>query len=118
MSMNINSFKDLIVWQKSIVLVKEIYKLTNELPKTEQFSLTDQMRRAAISIPSNIAEGYRRKGKQEFLQFLSIANGSAAELETQLIIISEIYHKIIIEDAINTLTEVQKMLCSLIFKFK
>jgi len=116
--MNINSFKDLIVWQKSIILVKEIYKLTSKLPKSEQFSLSDQMRRAAVSIPSNIAEGYRRKGKQEFLQFLSIANGSAAELETQLIIVSEIYSEINLKDATNTLSEVQKMLCSLIFKIK
>ena len=116
--MKINSFKDLIVWQKSIILVKEIYRLTGELSKKELFCLSDQMRRAAISIPSNIAEGYRRKGKQEFLQFLSIANGSAAELETQIIIVNEIYDKIDTKEAINTLTEVQKMLCSLIFKIK
>jgi four helix bundle protein len=116
--MKINSFKDLIVWQKSIVLVKEIYNLSNKLPKAEQFCLCDQMKRAAISIPSNIAEGYRRKGRQEFLQFLSISNGSAAELETQLIITQEVYSNINTSLIIDLLIEVQKMLCALIFKIK
>jgi len=116
--MKFDSFKDLIVWQKSIVLVKEIYVLTNLLPKCEQFCLIDQMRRAAISIPSNIAEGYRRKGKQEYLQFLSIANGSSAELETQIILVQEIYTNIDTSTVTQTLIEVQKMLCSLIFKLK
>ncbi len=79
-------YKDLIVWQKSIELVKEIYRVTGNFPTSEQFGLTSQMRRAAVSIPSNIAEGSRRKGKKEFAQFISIAYGSASELETQLII--------------------------------
>lgn len=80
------SYKDLIVWQKSIRLVEEIYKLTDKFPKSETFGLTGQMRRAAISIPSNIAEGYSRKHNKEFHQFIRIAFGSAAELETQIII--------------------------------
>lgn len=113
-----NSYKDLIVWQKAILLVKEIYKLSLKLPRNEQFILADQMKRSAVSIPSNIAEGYRRKGKQEFIQFLSIANGSAAELETQLIIVKEVYSNIDTSIELGVLTEIQKMLCSLILKLK
>jgi four helix bundle protein len=77
------SFKDLIVWQKSYKLVLEIYKITKEFPKTETYGLSQQMRKAAVSIPSNIAEGYGRKHKAEYTQFLSIAYGSLLEIETQ-----------------------------------
>ncbi len=82
----INGYRDLIVWQKSMDLVDEIYKIIRLLPLEERFALSDQMRRSAISIPSNIAEGYERKSKKEYLQFLSIAKSSRAELETQLYI--------------------------------
>lgn len=78
----INSYKDLIVWQKSFDLVRQIYQLTDNFPKMEIYGLTSQMRRAAISIPSNIAEGFVRKHTKEFSQFVSIAFGSGAELET------------------------------------
>lgn len=78
------SYRDLIIWQKSMVLAVEIYRLTKQFPKTEQYGLSSQMQRAAVSIPSNIAEGSKRKHLAEYLQFLSIANGSAAELETQI----------------------------------
>lgn len=84
------SYKELIVWQRSIELVTELYKLTEKFPKTEVFGLTSQIRRAAVSIPSNIAEGYARKHKPEYLQFLQIAFGSGAELETQIIIIKNV----------------------------
>ena len=77
-------YRDLIVWQKSMELVDEIYRLTNLLPKEELYCLSDQMRRAAISIPSNIAEGHGRQTSKEFKQFLSISKGSVCELETQL----------------------------------
>ncbi len=80
--MYIESYKELKVWKKSIDLVKEIYKITNKFPKEEIYVLVSQMRRAAISIPSNIAEGYKRKNLKEYIQFLSIAEASAAELET------------------------------------
>jgi len=83
---SLQSYKQLTVWQKAIDLASEIYRLTDKFPKQEQYGLTSQMRRAAISIPSNIAEGYKRRHRAEYLQFLSIANGSAAELETQLIL--------------------------------
>ena len=82
----INGYRDLIVWQKSMDLVDEIYKITRLLPIEERFALSDQMRRSAVSIPSNIAEGYERKSKKEYVQFLSIAKSSRAELETQIYI--------------------------------
>lgn len=85
----LKSYKELIVWQKSINLVEEIYFLTSKFPKDETYALSIQMRRAAVSIPSNIAEGQRRKDLPEFLQFLRISDGSSAELETQLIISKE-----------------------------
>lgn len=78
--------KDLDVWKKSIDLVELIYSLTLSFPETERFGLTSQMRRAAVSISSNIAEGSARKGNKELLQFINIAHGSLAELETQYII--------------------------------
>ena len=84
--MKTKSFKDLIVWQKSYELVLGIYKMTGSFPKFEIYGLSQQMRRAAVSIPSNIAEGYGRKHKTEYNQFLSIAYGSLLELETQFLL--------------------------------
>jgi len=86
----IKSYKELIVWQKSIKLVKEIFILTNKFPKSELYGLVSQMRRAAVAIPSNIAEGYGRKSSKEYAQFYSISYGSALELETQIIISKEL----------------------------
>lgn len=80
------SYKDLIVWQKSIELVVEIYKLTESFPGEEKFGLVSQMRRSAVSIASNIAEGYGRKNKKENAHFVNIAYASGLELETQIII--------------------------------
>ncbi|MBQ7547027.1 MAG: four helix bundle protein [Clostridia bacterium] len=88
--MAVTNFKDLIVWQKAMELAKQVYMLTKYLPQQEIYALSDQMRRAAVSIPSNIAEGQARQSKKEFLQFLSIARGSRAELETQLLLAKEI----------------------------
>ncbi|MFP3868726.1 MAG: four helix bundle protein [Desulfobacteraceae bacterium] len=84
------SFRDLDVWRKSIDLVKEIYQITGKFPPSEIYGLTNQIRRAAVSIPSNIAEGQGRNSAKEFRQFLGIALGSIAEIETQLIIAQEI----------------------------
>lgn len=84
--MKTRSFKDLVVWQKAYRLALEIYKTTKDFPKSETYALTQQMRRAAISIPSNIAEGYGRRHKAEYKQFLSMAYGSLAELETQYLL--------------------------------
>ena len=80
----LQTHKELIAWQKSMDLVVEIYKLVKLLPKTETYALSDQMRRAVISIPSNIAEGYGRNYTREYIQFLSVARGSCFELDTQL----------------------------------
>ncbi len=88
--MYIRSYKDLIVWQKSVQLVKEVFVLTNKFPKSELYGITSQMRRAAISIPSNIAEGYGRKSRKEYSYALSVSYGSALELETQIIITKEL----------------------------
>lgn len=79
-----SSFRNLTVWQKAIVLTVSVYATTNKFPKTEQFALTSQMQRAAVSIPSNIAEGTGRGSKKDFAQFVSIAIGSVSELETQI----------------------------------
>ena len=84
------SYKDQFIWQKSKDLAVITYRLTNHFPKKEQYGLTSQINRCAISIPSNIAEGYGRKSTKEYIQFLHIALGSARELETQLIICQDI----------------------------
>lgn len=78
--------KDLEVWKKSMDLVVKVYQITQMFPDTEKYGLTSQMRRAAVSIPSNIAEGAARKGDKELMQFLSISIGSLSELETQYLI--------------------------------
>jgi len=77
-------YRDLVVWQKGIAIAKEIYLLTKQLPADEKFGLVSQMRRAAVSVPSNIAEGQARHTTGEFIQFISHAEGSVAELDTQL----------------------------------
>ena|ERR1035437_9096254 len=79
-----SNFKDLVVWQKSIHMVKIIYDYTKSFPKDEQYGLTSQIRRCAVSIPSNIAEGYGRYQTQDYIRFLQIARGSLFELETQV----------------------------------
>lgn len=109
-------FKDLIVWQKSIDLTKEEYDLCKILPQHEQYGLCSQMRRASVSIPSNIAEGYRRNGRKEYRQFCGLALGSASELETQLIITNLVHPSINTTKAVELCTEVQKMLNALIAK--
>lgn len=82
------NYEDLKVWQESINLVDSIYNLTKNFPKDEVYGLVSQLRRCAISVPSNIAEGAERSGKKEFLRFLDISAGSLAELKTQIIISS------------------------------
>ncbi len=113
--MSISSFRDLTVWQKSYALTKDIYELCMMLPKSEQFGLISQMQRSAVSIPSNIAEGQQRNNRAEYRQFIGIAKGSAVELETQLLLTSDI-HKIDTSKATGQLTEIQKMLYSLAAK--
>jgi four helix bundle protein len=84
------SYRDLLVWQKSMALAKEIYKITAEFPPEEKFGLISQMRRATVSVPSNIAEGQARNTTGEFVQFISHAEGSLAELDTQLTLAAEL----------------------------
>jgi len=86
----LNSYKELVVWQKSFELSKKIYLITNKFPKSEIYGLVSQMRRCAVSIPSNIAEGYTRAHRQEYVQFLRTAFASGAELETQLLLAKEL----------------------------
>ena len=111
-----SAFQKLIVWKKSMILTEKVYLLIKKLPKDEQYGLVNQIRRSAISIPSNIAEGSKRNGKKEFKQFLHIANGSAAELETQLLLAKNIYA---VEDTevFGLLSEIERMLESFMRKF-
>jgi len=85
----VRDYKDLLVWQKAMALAKEVYQWTRNFPSEEKFGLVSQMRRAAVSIPSNIAEGQARKTTGEFVQFISHASGSLAELDTQLRLAAE-----------------------------
>ena len=86
----IKTYRDLDIWKKSIELVKDIYRLTEKFPKQEMYGLVSQMRRAAISIPSNVAEGFRRHHNREYIQFMYMSLGSCAELETQVTIAKEL----------------------------
>lgn len=110
----------MIVWQKSIKLVKIIYQLTATFPKNEQYGIVMQIRRAAVSIPSNIAEGYGRKSHKEYLQFFAIAYGSALELETQLIIAKQLSLASCdkLEEVELLLTEIIKMLYVMVYRRK
>ena len=105
--------KDLDVWKKSIDLVVKVYKLTEELPRDEVYGLSSQMKRSAVSVPSNIAEGAGRSYIREYIRFLNIANGSLSELETQLIL-SEKLNFTNTQDIIeNEITDIRKMLYKL-----
>ena len=110
-----SDFRDLNVWQKAMTLARDVYAFSNKLPSEEKFGLVSQIRRCAVSIPSNIAEGSKRRTKQDFMQFLKIASGSAAELETQLLLAKDIY-KIPIDALLEGLKEVQRMLETLMKK--
>jgi len=116
----IKSYRDLIVWQKSIYLVRNVYILTQKFPKEELYGLTNQMRRCAVSIPSNIAEGYGRNSTGDYKRFLQIAVGSLYELQTQIEISFQL--KYLDENNLNSIislcTEIDKILYSLIQKIK
>ena len=109
-----SNYKNLVVWQKPMVLTLNIYKIVKKLPKKEMFALSDQMRRAAVSIPSNIAEGCGKRLQGELKYFLRIASGSAAELETQMQICLNLGYlqSEDIEESLSLLHEVEKMLNS------
>ena len=115
-NMPVNSHKDLAVWQKAMDLVVKIYSLTKQFPRDELYSLTNQIRRAAISIPSNIAEGKAKRSKRDFVNFIAIARGSAAELETQLLISQRLAY-ISVEQArpvLDDINEIGRMLSGLL----
>ncbi len=109
-------FRELIVWQKSIDLVERVYQITNSFPKEEMFSLTSQIRRSAISIPSNVAEGFGRKSTLDYIHFLHIARGSLYELQTQFEISNRVKYlsENDLKSTIEECKEVEKMLNGLI----
>ena len=113
--MKVKNFKDLLVWQKAFELVIAIYKVTETFPKTEAYGLAQQIRRSSVSIPSNIAEGFRRQHNKEYRQFLYISLGSASELETQIRIASHLgYLSKEVPLMINMVDEICAMLTGLI----
>src|SRR5262249_37738643 len=114
METEIRDFKDLLVWQKAILIAKEIYRLTKLFPSDERFGLTAQLRRAAVSISSNIAEGHARQGR-EFAHFLSVARGSLAEVETQLLLAVEVGYvaRDQLTEALSSICEMRRMTASL-----
>lgn len=120
MSEKINSFRDLKIWQKGKLIAKLTYQLVELLPRNEEYSLSSQMKRASISIPANIAEGYRRRSRKEYQSYLQIALGSSAELETYIDLCKEL-HNIngsLSQDIAKELDEFQRMTSTIIAKLK
>ncbi len=116
----IKGFKELIVWQKAMDLAAEVYRLARRLPKEETFSLGDQIRRAAVSIPSNIAEGYGRKTKRDYANFLLMARGSIFETETQLLLCTRVGYltEKDIGQALTLLSETGKIINAIVLKLR
>jgi four helix bundle protein len=116
----IKNFRDLNIWKKAIELIKKVYEVSHGFPKEELYALSSQMRRSAISIPSNVAEGFRRKHNKEFEQFLYIALGSCAELETQVEIAHELNYvnKAGRNDLLERIDHICRMTSNLIKKLK
>lgn len=116
----INSYKDLVVWQESMDLVVEIYDLIKRFPKNEEYELSSQLRRCAVSVPSNIAEGYGRNHTKDYCRFLEIARGSLYEMETQIELATRLnfISDTQLSKTIERSKEIQKMLNSLISKLK
>jgi four helix bundle protein len=119
-NIKMKNFRKLNIWQQGIILVKEIYKLSTLLPKEEKYGLKSQICRAAVSVPSNIAEGCSRNSEKEFKRFLEISIGSSFELETQLIIIQKLQFisEEILKSVFELLNKEQKMINNLINKLK
>ena len=118
--MAILDYKELTVWQKAMDLVAAVYKTVRKIPREELYSLTDQIRRAAVSIPSNIAEGKCRNSDKEFNYFLGIARGSCAELETQLLVAEKVGYlsNTDISECLDDIFEIRKMIVVLQGKLK
>ena len=118
--MKIKDFKELNVWQTGIEIVEQVYRLTRKFPKDERFGLTHQIQRSAVSIPSNVAEGFNRQYPKEFIQFCHVSLGSCAELETHLIIAARLKY-ITDKDLKNLTTKIHyecKMLRNLVTSLK
>ena len=113
------NYKELVVWQKAMLVTEEAYRLVKHLPKEELYALSDQMRRAAVSIPSNIAEGQARNSTKEFVNFLSIARGSTAELETQVMLCVRLNYlqQAQVEQILSLCDEMGRMLTAMIVRF-
>lgn len=107
-------YQDLVVWKKSVDFVTRIYGLSTEFPETEKFGLTNQIRRAAVSIPCNIAEGSARHHSKDFIHFLRIADGSAAEVQTQLLTANNLGFVEVLKADVDELHEIRRMLSGLI----
>ena len=110
--MSVKDYKELIVWQKAMLVAEQVYVLVKKLPKEELFALSDQMRRCAVSIPSNIAEGQERNTTADFLRFVGVAQGSRSELETQLLLCERVGYlkREDTEECLGLLKEIGKML--------
>jgi len=117
-NMKIKNYKDLDIWKRSIGVVENIYKITKNFPKEEMYGLTSQLRRSAVSIPSNIAEGFARFSNKEYKHFLFISLGSCAELSTQIIIALRLgyFENKEADKLLNEIDEISKMTMSLIKK--
>lgn len=115
---NICSFRDLKIWRNGLAITKEVYLLTKKFPREETFGLVSQMRRAAVSVPSNIAEGRSRSSRKDFSNFLRIAMGSLSELETQLLIAEDLYKDIKVSKIIELIHEEQRMTSGMIKKLQ
>ena len=116
--MQTKGYQSLLVWQKAMELAREVYVLTEKFPQKEQFGLCDQMKRAAISVPSNIAEGYRRGSKKDYAHFVSIAHGSLSELETQTLLAQSVYPRFQYEKMLTLTDETGRMLYGLVRALK
>jgi four helix bundle protein len=116
----VKSYKDLLVWQRSMELCVEVYRMTSTFPDSEKFGLTNQLRRATVSVASNIAEGYGRASTGEYIQFLGHSRGSIYEVNTQLLISQKLNFGAtnIRENAIKTADEVGKMLVAMMKKLR
>jgi four helix bundle protein len=112
--MEIKTFRDLIAWQKAMELTKHVYRVTTQMPESERFGLTSQIRRAAVSIPSNIAEGYARQSRVDYIRFLKTARGSLVELQTQIILSEQLSLVQFPSESTNLLAETDRVLQGLI----
>lgn len=120
MDVQIKSFRDLVVWQRAMKLVELVYAISKKFPSDERYALTSQLRRASVSVPSNIAEGYGRHSTMDYVRFLQIALGSAYELETQLELSVRLQLAGVdeVKDALELCVEIEKMLVALSNKLR